>query len=479
MRKIGQLLSAMIFQNIAVIIAVGIIREFFGIYGWFYNDQILLLVNPIYNVLLPILLGYTGGKLIGGQRGGVVASFVTYGLVLASSVPAILGAMIIGPLTGWLVSKVDQSVKRKIPVGYELLVTNVIAALLAVGLSIVCFLYVGQMFSMVVKSATSLLEGFVYAGWLPLTAILIEPAKVFFFNNIINFGLLGPIGIQQAKELGKSIFFLIESNPGPGLGVLLAYWFKTRGEQRKGAKLATFIHGLGGIHEVYFPYVLLKPTLIIAVICGGMVGSFAFQLFDVGLVSIASPGSLFLLMGLAPKEDIGFILLGIVFSTVISFLVSITLLNSNLDSPSVEANREQIAEYEYLGEINKITEDPIERKLNEKEHEQLYVAPNIKEVQNTPIKKIIFACEAGMGSSAMGAALLRKKLVQSGITIDIENTAISKIPPNVDLIVCHEKLLSDVKEVRPDKAVFSLSSFTDMERYEELIKLVKEKNLNS
>ncbi|WP_044896354.1 PTS transporter subunit EIIC [Bacillus alveayuensis] len=476
MRKYGQLLSAIIFQNIAIIITVGIIRELFGIYGWWYNDQILLLVNPIYNELLPILLGYTGGKLIGGHRGAVVASMVSYGLVLSSSVPAILGTMIVGPITGWLVHKIDQLVKRKIPVGYELLVANVIAAIIGGSLTIVSFLYVGQMMSKLVKEMTNGLEEIVYAGWLPLTATIIEPAKVFFFNNIINFGLLGPLGIQQAKELGKSIFFLLESNPGPGLGILLAYWFKTQQEKRKGAKLATFIHMFGGIHEVYFPYVLLRPILLVAVICGGVVGITFFQIFDVGLVSIPSPGSILLLVGLAPKEDIVFLLLGVFLSSLVSFLISMFMLDSDSESPSEKENIEHVAEFEHLGEIDNIVGGKtVHTTVKEKTMAgaTIHLHDDIEKIQLPPIKKIIFACEAGMGSSAMGAALLRKKLSQSQIMIEVDNSAIDKIPDDTDLIICHEKLLSNVQHAKPNKIYFPLTSFTDMKRYDQLIMLLK------
>ena len=195
----------------------------------------MLLLNPINNILLPILLGYTGGRLVGGQRGAVVASIVTYGLILSSSTPAILGAMIIGPLTGWLVKKLDLIVKKKLPgAGYELLIGNILAAMIATVLTIFCFFYVGHTFSAIVEWLTKLLETIIHSGWLPLTAIIIEPAKVLFFNNILNFGVLGSLGIQQAEELGKSIFFILGANPGPGLGVLLACWLKMKAEQREG-----------------------------------------------------------------------------------------------------------------------------------------------------------------------------------------------------------------------------------------------------
>ncbi|MEH7384175.1 PTS mannitol transporter subunit IICB [Bacillus sp. JJ1521] len=471
MKKLGQLLSAMVYQNISVIIAVGIIHGIFGIYGWWYNDRILLIVDPVYSTLLPVLLGYTGGKLIGGQRGAVVAALVTYGLTLASSTPAILGAMIIGPLSGWIIKKLDQFIKKRLPgVGYELLIGNVLAAIIAIILTIVCFLYVGQTLSMGVQWSTKLLEAVIYSGWLPLVSVIIEPAKVFFLNNIINFGILGPLGIQQGKELGKSIFFLLESNPGPGLGILLAYWLKTKGGQRNGAKLASAIHFFGGIHEVYFPYVLMKPQLIISLILGGMAGVLTFQIFDVGLVALPSPGSIFLFIGLAPKEDMFFILLGVVLSALISFLFSILLLKQISDSPTEEENRETIIEFYRLERDEKLVKSKMMEITTQPPMESKYeiVDDPLKKVKK--VEKIIFVCEAGMGSSAMGAAMLRKKLGQVNLAVDVGNSSIDEIPYDVDLIICHQKLLSTVQKAVPNKACFPLKSFTDMKGYDELVK---------
>jgi mannitol PTS system EIICBA or EIICB component len=471
MKKLAQLLSAIVYQNIAVILAAGIIDGIFGVYGWWYNDKILLLLNPIYNILLPILLGYTGGRLIGGQRGAVVASIVTYGLTLSSSSPTILGAMIIGPFTGWVVKKVDHVVKKKLPgVGYELLIGNVLAAIIATVFMILCFFYVGQIFSAIVEWLTNLLETIINSGWLPLTATIIEPAKVLFFNNIINFGILGPLGIQQANELGKSIFFLLEANPGPGLGILLAYWIKMKAEQRKGAKLAVFIHFLGGVHEVYFPYVLMNPLLIISLILGGMVGTFTFQMFNVGLGALPSPGSIFLLVGLAPKQDMLFIFLGVFLSTVASFFCSMFLLKRVSNSPNINENLQfiKLVRLEKQKKRSKkdmtenITLTPIDKEKAEKEN--ISTPININKV-----KSIIFVCEAGMGSSATGAAILRKKLQQANLTIEVQNSSINEIPEYADFIICHQRFYSVVQKTVPNKACYPMSSFTDMKDYDELV----------
>ncbi|MEI3611589.1 PTS transporter subunit EIIC [Pseudogracilibacillus sp. SO30301A] len=473
MRKISQLLSAMVYQNIVIIVAIGIIRAIFGDYGWWYNETIIEIVDPVYHTLLPVLIGYTGGKIIGGQRGAAVAAIAVFGLTLSSSLPVILGAMIVGPIAGWVIKKIDEIIIKKLPgVGYELLIGNLLAAIVAVIFTLLSFLYVGKMFSNVIEIGTDLLEYIIYSSSLPLVAIIIEPAKVLFFNNIINFGMLAPLGIQQANEIGKSIFFLLESNPGPGLGILLAYWIRTKAEQRKGAKIATSIHFLGGIHEVYFPYVLMKPRLVIALILGGVVGVITFQWFDVGLVSISSPGSIFLLIGLAPKGDMIFVFLGVLFSAFMSFIMGILLLRTVSETPTVEDTQETIVEFYQLDKNeqlpNRKNTKIVQTKLTENRN-------TVKEIVDpfTNIKEIYFVCEAGIGSSAMGAAMLRKKLQQANLYISVENSSMNEVPESADLIICHERLLPDIKNLLPNKSYYPLRTFTDMNVYDRLVEQLK------
>ncbi|MBN2909978.1 PTS mannitol transporter subunit IICB [Polycladomyces sp. WAk] len=473
MRKLGQLLSAIIYQNIAVIIAVGMIQAIFGIYGWWYNDRILLLVHPIYETLLPILLGYTGGRLLGGQRGAVVASIVTFGLSLASSVPNIIGAMMIGLATGWMMNRLDQTVKKHIPIGYELLVTNAVAAIVAVVLTVFCFLFVGQMLSAGVHLFNRFMEHVIHSGWLPMAALIIEPGKALFFNNVMNYGILTPLGIQQVKEIGKSIFFLLETNPGPGLGILTAYWLKARAENRKGAKLATFIHLFGGIHEVYFPYVLMNPILVPAVIVGGMAGIITFQFFDAGLVSLPSPGSIFLILGLAPREDMFYVLTGVAVSAVVSFLSAFLLLNRFSTTAPKKSSRSHVAEIIFLQNIDRLGGEsrkkpvPIETHLTNED--TLFQT----EPKKPLVRKIVFVCEAGMGSSAMGAAMLKKQLRKSGLNIEVDNASIDEIPPDTDLVICHQKLMKRIQQAFPGRMYYPLPSFTDMKNYEELVRFLE------
>ncbi len=471
MRKFAQLLSAMVYQNIIIIIAVGVIQVIFGDYGWWHNESIIQIVNPVYQTLLPVLMGYTGGKLVGGQRAATVAAIATFGLTLSSTVPAIFGAMIIGPVLGWVIKKIDQFIIKRLPgVGYELLIGNILIALIAIVVSLLCFLYVGKLFSTGIEYTLDLIESMVNSSLLPFVSIIVESAKVFFFNNIINFGMLAPLGIHQMNEIGKSIFFLIESNPGPGLGVLLAFWLKTQGEKRKGAKIATSIQFFGGIHEVYFPYVLMKPRLILPLILGGMVGVFSFQLFQVGLVAISSPGSIFLVVGLAPKEDMLFVLFGVLLSAITSFLGSILLLKNVSDSPSVSDTKETINTFYQMSEGGNLPRREEHKQAAEEVHTTGVAGEslNIKSVRS-----ICFVCEAGIGSSAMGAAMLRKKLQQANLHISVENASINDITSNADLIICHERILSTVKSIAPHRNYYSLKTFTDVKVYEELVEKLR------
>ncbi|MFC4766755.1 PTS mannitol transporter subunit IICBA [Effusibacillus consociatus] len=473
MNKVGRLLSAIVFQNIAALIAVGIIRSLFGVYGWWPDDRIYLLVDPMLNILIPVLLGYTGGRLLGGQRGAVVASVVTLGLVLASSVPMIIGAMIVGPLTGWLMGRLDKTLENRLPVGFELMVANLLAAVLAVVLTVVCFTYVGQTLSAGIKWLNTLMEEVIHSGWLPLAAVFIEPGKVLFFNNVMNHGILGPLGIQQAKDLGKSIFFLLESNPGPGLGMLLAYLLKTRGEQRKAVKVSIVIHSLGGIHEVYFPYVLMNPVLFLSVIAGGITGVAVFQHLDAGVVATPSPGSIFFLIALAPRDDILAVLCGVILSAAVSFVTAFFMLKSTSESPSTNMKLEELAELEGLQHVEKWeSSHPVVAASMETKEKTAESDIALNAAQRR-IRTIVFACDAGMASSAMGAALLKKRLKLADLAIVVKNSSVDDIPKDADLIVTHKNLTSRALRNAPEREHVSIDSFTDVAFYDNLIERLK------
>ena len=291
-QRVGRFLSGMVMPNIGAFIAWGLITALFIPDGWLPNVEFAKLVGPMLTYLLPILIGYSGGWMISGQRGAVVGSIATLGVVVGADIPMFLGAMIVGPLGGLCIKKFDTAMSDRIPVGFEMLVNNFSAGIVGMLLALIAALGINPLCVGLVSMLSAGVRFFVEHGLLPLTAIFVEPGKILFLNNAINHGIFSPLGIEQVSAAGKSIFFMIESNPGPGLGLLLAYCLVGKGNAKSTAPGAAIIHFLGGIHEIYFPYVLMNPILVVAMIAGGASGIFTLQLMDGGLVAAASPGSI-------------------------------------------------------------------------------------------------------------------------------------------------------------------------------------------
>ena len=325
-QSFGRFLSGMVMPNIGAFIAWGLITAFFIPTGWIPNEHLGALVGPMITYLLPLLIGYTGGKMVHGTRGGVVGAIATMGVVVGADIPMFLGAMLIGPLGGYVIKKFDEAIQDKIPAGFEMLINNFSAGIIGMLLTLLSYVAIGPVVLGLNKLLAAGVGAIVNAGLLPLASIFIEPAKILFLNNAINHGILGPLGVEQVTEMGKSIFFLLETNPGPGLGVLLAYWLIGKGMAKESAPGAIIIHFFGGIHEIYFPYVLMNPILLLAVILGGAAGVFTFVLLGAGLVATPSPGSIFAELAMTPKGGYLPVLAGIGISALVSFMMSSVLL---------------------------------------------------------------------------------------------------------------------------------------------------------
>jgi mannitol PTS system EIICBA or EIICB component len=326
-QRFGGNLAAMVMPNIGAFIAWGLLTALFIPTGWAPNESLAEMVGPMILTLLPVLIGYTGGRLVHGQRGAVIGAVATMGIVVGSDIPQFLGAMAIGPLAAWVLMKFDSFVVPRTKVGFEMLVNNFSLGILGVIMAIIGYVGIGP----IVTSLTTVLgngvEVLVDNRLLPLASLLIEPAKVLFLNNAINHGVLGPLGVVEAAETGKSILFMLETNPGPGLGILLAFWLAGPNKAiRLSAPGAIIIHFFGGIHEIYFPYVLMKPQMILAAIAGGMTGIMTFMVTGVGLVATPSPGSIFAYMAVTPRGNFFGVLLGIALSAIVSFVVGAALL---------------------------------------------------------------------------------------------------------------------------------------------------------
>ena len=445
----GRFLSAMVMPNIGAFIAWGFITALFIATGWIPNEQLATLVSPMITYLLPLLIGYSGGHLIAGQRGGVVAAIATMGVIVGAEIPMFMGAMAVGPLAGVSVKYFDKLVEGKIKAGFEMLVNNFSAGIIGMILAILSYYIVGP-FMMGVSTVLGAGVGFlVDNGLLFLTSIIVEPAKVLFLNNAINHGVFSPLGLEEATQVGKSIFFLIESNPGPGLGLLLAYCFFGKGAAKSTAPGAVIIHFFGGIHEIYFPYILMNPKLLLAVIAGGMSGVLTFSLLGAGLVSAPSPGSIIALAAMAPKGGLLPVLAGVLVATVVSFLVAAFLLKLSKDTG------EDLAE--------------MQEKVAGMKADAKGEASGSKAVVN----KIIVACDAGMGSSAMGATMLRNQLKKEGLDIEVVNIAIDQLDDSADLIITHQSLVDRAQSKVKTTKIIALTNFMDGSFYQGIVEDLK------
>ena len=438
-QKLGKFLSGMVMPNIGAFIAWGFITALFIASGWFPNEELATIVDPMLKYLLPVLVGYTGGKVVADTRGGVIGAIATFGVIMGADIPMFIGAMIMGPLAGYVIKKFDKAAQGKVPAGFEMLVNNFSVGILGMLLAILGFYAVGP----AVATVTNILKGgveiVVNKGLLPLSAIFIEPAKVLFLNNAINHGIIGPIGIEQAQEAGKSIMFLLEANPGPGLGVLLAYCIYSKGSLKESAPGAAIIHALGGIHEIYFPYVLANPLLLLAPIVGSAAGILVFTIFNVGLVATPSPGSVLAILALAPKGEMLGILLGIVASTAASLFVAAPFVRKAAKS---------------------MNEDKVVETVD--------VTETVDLSQKETIKKIVFACDAGMGSSAMGATKFRNRIQKLELGITVTNSSVDNIPSDADIVVSHIKLVDRAKKNSPQADHVFIQNFLADDKLDQL-----------
>ncbi|KGQ66787.1 PTS mannitol transporter subunit IICBA [Gallibacterium anatis] len=450
-QNFGRFLSNMVMPNIGAFIAWGFITALFIPTGWLPNETLGKLVGPMITYLLPLLIGYTGGRLVGGDRGAVVGAITTMGVIVGSDIPMFLGAMIAGPLGGYAIKKFDRWVDGKIKSGFEMLVNNFSAGIIGMILALIAFLAIGPSVKALSTALAAGVDVLVNADLLPLTSLFVEPAKILFLNNAINHGIFSPLGIQQSQEFGQSVFFLIEANPGPGLGVLLAYMLFGKGSAKQTASGAAIIHFFGGIHEIYFPYVLMNPRLLLAVIAGGMSGVFTLTLTHSGLVAPASPGSIFAVLLMTPKSSMFGVILAVLIACAVSFVIASFFLKLQKGEGSLEEATQQMK--------------------NLKSGQNANV--NHVEINYNGLKKIFVSCDAGMGSSAMGASMLRKKVKDAGLDIEVANCAINDLPDNARLVITHQDLTLRAKQQVPTAMHLSLTNFLDNKFYDHLVSELK------
>lgn len=419
------------------------------------------IVGPMIYFLLPLLIGYTGGRMMydDNLRGGVVGAIATTGAIAGAGVPMFLGAMVMGPLGGWSMKKLDALWGHKIRPGFEMLINNFSAGIWGGFLAFLGYVVAGPFVSAFSRVAGDVVDFLVVNNLLPLTSVFIEPAKILFLNNAINQGILTPLGTNEAQEAGKSILFLLEANPGPGLGLLLAFMVFGRGVAKASAPGAILIQFVGGIHEIYFPYVLMKPILVLAVIAGGMSGVATNVAFDSGLRAPASPGSIIAVWINTPPSSLLGVTLSVIVSAGVSFLVASFLLKIDKKSD---------------GDLSGAT---AQMEANKGKKSSVAGALSGAATTGGPITAITFACDAGMGSSAMGASVLRKKVHEAGFTdVTVVNKAISNLRDDQDLVVTHQDLTDRARQRSGSAVHVSVDNFMASPRYDEIVELVRERN---
>ena len=441
-QRFGKFLSSMVMPNIGAFIAWGFITALFIEKGWLPNAQLATLNGPMLNYLLPVLIAFQGGKLIGGDRGGVMGAIATIGVIVgAPDYPMLMGAMVMGPLAGFVIKKFDQAMDGRMPAGFEMLINNFSIGIFGMLLAIVGYYAIGPFMSAVLVVLKGGVQVLVNHNLLPLAAIFIEPAKVLFLNNAINHGIFTPIGIEQAAEAGKSIMYMLEANPGPGLGLLLAYWAFSKDKATKdSAPGAIIIHFFGGIHEIYFPYILMNPLVIVGPIAGNICAILFYSITKAGLVGPSAPGSIIAFMSMSPKTSIAITALGVLIAAAVSFLVS---------SPIVK-----MAGSKSLEDAQKKTSD-----MKAESKGQAAEVLSGADVKADDIKKIVFACDAGMGSSAMGATKFRNRIKPLNLGITVTNTSVDNVPADADVVVCQYILQDRAVKSAPQARLVAIGNF--------------------
>lgn len=438
-QRFGKFLSAMVMPNIGALIAFGFLAALFIDTGWIPNEGFNSLVGPMLTYLIPILIASTGGKLVGGDRGRVVGAIAVIGAIMSNTeISMLMAAMVMGPLSGWCIKKFDQLMDGHMPAGFEMLINNFSAGIIGMLLAMFGYIAVGPVMTAILAVLSAGVNVLVEHSLLPLVAIFIEPAKVLFLNNAINHGIFTPLATAQVAATGRSIMYMLEANPGPGLGVLLAYMFFCKDKNTKdSAPGAVIIHLFGGIHEIYFPYILMNPAVIIAPIIGNIVAIFWFSLTGCGLVGPASPGSIIAFLMMAPSSKMLFIIIGVVLAAAVSFAIA---------SPIVRMAG------------NKSLEDAQSEMAARKAESKGQAVPGTIKNSNI-IKKIVFACDAGMGSSAMGATKFRNRIKAVRPEIVVTNTSVDNIPADCDIAVVQTTLVARAKKSAPNAEIITIGNF--------------------
>lgn len=439
-QRFGGFLAGMIMPNIGAFIAWGLVAALFISSGWIPDENLVTLSDPMLNYLLPLLIGYTGGRTVHGTRGAVVGAIATMGVIVGADIPMFLGAMVMGPLAAWLLKRIDGFLDARVPSGFEMLVDNFSLGILGLVLAILGHEGVGPLVDLFMGWMAAGVNALIGHHMLPLASVLVEPAKVLFLNNAINHGILTPLGTEQVRTAGQSILFMVESNPGPGLGLLLAYWAFGSRRIRQSVPGAVIIHLFGGIHEIFFPYVLMKPKTILATMAGAMSGLAVGTLLGAGLSGPASPGSIIAWFLMCPRTGYLPMIIDVLVATAVSFLVASALIRPDRRRDDAADAAEQAQEARAAAAAGADRE-----------------AVGTGDFDAAALTRLVVACDAGMGSSVMVASTMKKRLAPYGV--EVVHTPIDQIPDDATVVLTQEGLVERARAKSPRATVIPFVNY--------------------
>ena len=444
--RFGKFLSAMVMPNIGAFIAWGFITALFIDTGWIPNAELASIQPFMLTFLLPVLIAAQGGKMVGGDRGRVMGAIAVMGCIAGvggtEGQPMLMGAMIMGPLAGWVIKKFDKMMENRMPAGFEMLINNFSVGIFGMIMAILGYYAIGPVMSAILSVLSAGVAFLVNHSLLPLVSVFLEPAKVLFLNNAINHGVFTPIGAEQVAEAGKSIMYMLETNPGPGLGVLLAYMFFSKDRTTRGsAPGAIIIHFFGGIHEIYFPYILMNPVVIIAPIVGNACAILFFSIMNAGLNGPAAPGSIIAFTMMSPRSSIFVSWIGVAIAAAVSFVIAAPIVKM-AGAKNLEEAQGQMQQMKAEA---KGTAAP--------------AAADAPLADGSAVKKVIFACDTGMGSSAMGATKFRNRIKDERPDLIVTNTSVDNIPADADVVVCQQVLADRARACAPQAHLVAIGNF--------------------
>lgn len=475
-QKFGTFLSGMVMPNIGAFIAWGLLTALFIDTGWLPNKELNNLVSPTLKYLMPVLIGYTGGQMVHGRRGGVAGAIATMGVVIGSDITMLIGGMVMGPAGAWVMKQVDKILEGKVKPGLEMLVDNFSMGIVGAIMMCVGYTAIEPIFNALLTVLAAGVQILMDHNLLPFTSIFVQPAQMLFLNNAINHGIMIPVGVEQAAATGKSILFLVEANGGVWTGVALAFAIWGRGMAKKSAPAAVAIMGLGGIAEVVFPYVLAKPKAIIGPILGNMAGLFTLQILGGGTVAAVSPGSIFALLAMTPRGSFVANIAGYVVALVVTTLVTGLVIRVDKTGDEEEVVTEETAVIPEAVEKKEITEKA-EAETAEVKAADAAEASHA-DVWPDKVKTVIFACDAGMGSSVMAVSLMKNKVTKAMLDIEVDHMAIQNLDERADVIVTSQALEARVRDTISGFSkkipVFPMNNLLDNKKYDELIEIIKE-----